>query len=109
MLVAERAATSGIAREGMVQLHHPFAKYLGGDVQQLLESLPSNLHEAYHIGLREIAPVSKDFNTSFYRSLPKSTLNQIYNQVKLYTIEFDETFGTHLYDAMLREGFPKNL
>lgn len=39
-----------------VRFHHPWPKYLGGKLQQILEPLPKVLHDAYHSGLDKILP-----------------------------------------------------
>jgi hypothetical protein len=56
---AEKAAaekTVATVAEDAVRFHHPYPKYLGGEVQQILEPLPKSVHDAFHSGLDKILP-----------------------------------------------------
>jgi RHS repeat-associated protein len=91
--------------EERVEFHHPWPMYLGGPANQLLEPLPRSLHIEYHVGLDEIA--RRYLGTGYFASLAPQSLFYLYGEVALYTQVFDEFHGTHLYQAMIREGFPQ--
>jgi hypothetical protein len=87
-----------------IRFHHPFPKYLGGDVQQILEALPKSLHDAFHAGLDEYLP--RRAGTDFYDNLSPAARSQMLQKLGAYVKQFDAANGTQLYDAMVREGFP---
>ncbi|MEY2493785.1 MAG: hypothetical protein QOJ45_277 [Verrucomicrobiota bacterium] len=90
-----------------VRFHHGWPKYLGGDMQQILEPLPKSMHDAFHSGLDKIIP--RQAGTSFYEGLSPVARRQMLQDLGDYTKAFDAKNGTHLYDAMVREGFPGGL
>jgi len=84
--------------------HHPWPKYLGGNPDQILEPLPNALHDAYHAGLDQV--LGRWNGSDYFPSLPADDQAQVLQALKNYTQGFDAKYGTHLYDAMVREGFP---
>jgi RHS repeat-associated protein len=84
--------------------HHSWPKYLGGAEKQDLVPLPKSLHDAYHSGLDKILPRQK--GTEYYESLSGSARDQVLLDLADYTLAFDAKYGTTLYQAMLKEGFP---
>jgi hypothetical protein len=44
--------------------------------------------------------------TDYYSGLPADAQAQVLQALKTYTQAFDAQYGTQLYDAMVREGFP---
>jgi RHS repeat-associated protein len=84
--------------------HHPWPKYLGGNPEQILEPLPKALHDAYHAGLDQILP--RQPGADFYSDLPPDAQAQVLQALNTYTQAFDAQYGTQLYNAMVREGFP---
>ena len=105
-------ATTGSLNEGEDQeledfhWHHAWPMYLGGLQEQLLSKLPAKLHMQYHARLQRIAPHRK--GTKYYASLDPETRAKLLRAVAQTTREFDAEFGTHLYEDMLRNGFPAN-
>ncbi len=91
--------------EDIIQFHHAYPKYLGGDIDQILEPLPKAMHDAYHSGLDKILP--RQATTAFYDGLAPAAREQMQQDLAAYTKAFDAQNNTHLYDAMVREGFPK--
>ncbi len=79
--------------------------YLGGKFQQLLEPLPKGLHDAYHSGLDKILP--RQAGTAYYDALSPDAKVQTLLDLADYTKGFDAKHGTQLYEAMVREGFPR--
>jgi RHS repeat-associated protein len=89
--------------EDIIHFHHAWPKYLGGAVQQILEPLPKRIHDQFHRGLDAILP--RQAGAAYYASLPPGERRQKLRELADYVREFDTNFGTHLFDAMLREGF----
>ena len=87
-----------------VQLHHAWAKYLGGAEKQDLVPLTKALHDTYHSGLDKILP--RKWGTAYYDSLQGARGVRMYEKLRDYTKAFDATHGTKLFDAMRKEGFP---
>ena len=86
------------------QYHHPWPKYLGGANQQACERLPRDLHNSFHSGLDKILP--RQLGTNYYKGLSYDELQQMYLDFEAYSKAFDITYGTSLWDAAMREGFP---
>lgn len=86
------------------EAHHAWAKYLGGPKKQDLVRLSVQLHREYHRGLDAIAP--RRWKTEYYENLSASDLASKLKEVGEYTKAFDAKYGTNLYDAMIKEGFP---
>jgi hypothetical protein len=85
-------------------LHHAYPKYLGGPVKQQLVALSRDIHQLYHVGLDAIAP--RRAGATFYAALKPEARAALFGRVAAYTKAFDAQYGTHIYDAMIREGFP---
>ena len=84
--------------------HHPWPKYLGGPVEQILERLPKWLHDEYH---RRIDRTFSRFDgKEAFENLPPSEKKMIFQKMLQLTKDFDTAFGTKLYDGMLRNNFP---
>jgi hypothetical protein len=78
--------------------------YLGGKVQQLLQPLPKELHDAYHSGLDKVLPRQiKGGATEFYDSLSAAEKAANMKKFETYTKEFDRANGTNLWEAAARE------
>lgn len=88
-------------------LHHAWPKYLGGPAKQQLVSLAEKTHLAFHSGLDKILP--RQWSTKYYAGLTGAARQQMLKDLASYARQFDAKHGTKLYDAMLRNGFPKNL
>lgn len=86
--------------------HHSWPKYLGGAQDQVLVHLPKPLHDLYHDELREIA--KPELGKAYYDNLPPAERSRILREVAKRTIEFDAKYGTKLYKAMLKNGYPTN-
>jgi hypothetical protein len=69
-----------------------------------LVPLPKSIHDVYHSGLDKILPRQK--GTQYYEQLDGLARQQMYRDLADYTKAFDAKYGTKLYDAMLKEGFP---
>jgi len=87
-----------------INLHHAWPKYLGGAVKQDLVSLPKSLHDEFHKGLDEYLP--RRFGTAYYESLGPTEKQQAFQHLATYTKNFDAEYGTKLYDALHKNGFP---
>ena len=94
-----------IAEELLVRKHHSWPKYLGGALKQDLVPLSKPLHDAYHSGLDKI--LARQKGSSFYAKISGAARQQMYRDLADYTKAFDAKYGTKLYEAMLKEGFPK--
>jgi hypothetical protein len=86
------------------QGHHAWPKYLGGKVKQTLEPLLKSLHEKFHAGLDKVLP--RQVGADYYRGLGPKAKAQMLQDLGNYTKAFDAKYGTRLYDALTREGFP---
>ena len=84
--------------------HHPWPKYLGGPPKQSLEKVEPPLHNKYHGLLDKVLP--RQAGRKFYESLPAESRQQMMNNLREFTKEFDSLFGTKFHDGMLRNGFP---
>jgi hypothetical protein len=100
--VAARGAT--VAAEDAIRLHHAWPKYLGGAAKQDLAPLSKSLHDAFHSGLDKILP--RQWGSAYYESLGPAARQQVLQDLGAYTKAFDAKYGTQLYDALLRNGFP---
>jgi hypothetical protein len=87
-----------------VRLHHAWAKYLGGAEKQDLVPLSKALHDAYHSGLDKILP--RKWGTAYYDGLKGAARLRMYELLRDYTKAFDSQYGTKLFKAMRKEGFP---
>jgi hypothetical protein len=87
-----------------INRHHSWPKYLGGQEKQELAKLPKWLHDQYHRGLDEIAKRTK--GTAYFNSFSPAARQRLMNEVMVYTKDFDAQHGTHLYESMLKNGFP---
>jgi RHS repeat-associated protein len=85
--------------------HHSFPKYLGGAAKQKLTRLSERLHKLYHQGLDKVAPRWR--GKDYYDNLPKPQKNQVLNDVKNFTDNFDQQHGTDLLNQARQNGFPK--
>ena len=92
------------ALEDAVRFHHPWPMYLGGKTQQILEALPKAIHDAYHSGLDKI--LARQKGAAYYAALSPAARAEALQDLAAYTKAFDAKYGTKLYDAMVREGFP---
>jgi len=45
---AKKAGRASDAAKGLIHGHHPIPKFLGGDVDQVLTSLPKSVHTEFH-------------------------------------------------------------
>jgi hypothetical protein len=99
--VAARGAT---VAEDAIRLHHAWPKYLGGAAKQDLAPLSKSLHDAFHSGLDKILP--RQWGSAYYESLGPAARQQILQDLGAYTKGFDAKYGTQLYDALIRNGFP---
>jgi len=86
--------------------HHPWPKYLGGAVKQSLTNLPADLHIQYHRELNEVAPTKP--GSSHYENLSASQKEKVFRDVLEKIRAFDAEYGTHLYEDMLKNGFPES-
>jgi hypothetical protein len=102
----EAAGASELASQKALaeRMYHGWAKYLGGAEKQDLVPLEKWLHDAYHRGLNVILARRK--GTKYYESLTGAAREAMYRDLAKYTKEFDAKFGTKIYEAMLKEGFP---
>lgn len=88
-----------------IHRHHSWPKYLGGERQQELVSIPKVLHEKYHSGLDKVLPRQK--GGDFYDALAPSEKLKIQKDFENYTKGFDILHGTNLWEAALQNGFPR--
>jgi hypothetical protein len=99
-----KAVARGVARK-TTDGHHPFVKYLGGAVKQELVELPRSLHVEFHRRLDRVVPKQK--GTAHYQSLGPEKRREALQGLANVTKEFDADYGTNLYDALLKNGFPE--
>lgn len=95
----------GVARGIGEELHHPWPKYLGGAVKQEMVSLPKSLHREFHRRLDKDLPRWQ--GTVFYESLSPVERQKALQILAAHTKKFDADYGTKLYDALLKNGFPE--
>ena len=93
----------GVVAEA-IHLHHPWPMYLGGAVEQDLVPLPRSLHVEFHRRLDVDLP--KWRGTAHYESLGPTERQQALQVLAAHTKNFDAEYGTKLYDALLKNGFP---
>ncbi len=86
------------------RLHHSWPMYLGGDKIQDLVPLEKWLHDAYHSGLDTV--LARQKGTLYYEGLTGAAKEKVLQDLAVYTKSFDAKYGTKLYDAMIKEGFP---
>jgi RHS repeat-associated protein len=89
---------------GLLDLHHPWPKYLGGAVDQELLPLGRELHQQYHAGLDKIADRFR--GKVYFDTLSPADKTALFRRVAAYTKDFDAKHGTHVYQVMLKNGFP---
>jgi hypothetical protein len=75
-----------------------------GAAEQDLVALSKSLHDAFHSGLDKILP--RQWGTAYYEGLEQAARRQVLGDLAAYTKAFDAKYGTKLYDAMIRNGFP---
>jgi hypothetical protein len=63
------------------------------------------LHDAFHGGLDKILP--GQWGTAYYEKLGPAPRQRMVEDLGAYTKAFDAEYGTQLYDALLRNGFPR--
>ncbi len=85
-------------------LHHTWPKYLGGPTKQDLVRLPKNIHDAYHRGLGGI--LDRRRGAEYYDALSAAARKLIEQKLAKFTKEFDAQYGTKLWEAILKNGFP---
>jgi len=78
--------------------HHPWAKYLGGPVQQELEKLGPKFHDKYHGGLDRMLP--RGYGSEYYRNLSPVEQAENFEKLREYTQAFDKANGTNLWEAI---------
>ena len=83
----------------------PWPKYLGGAVDQELVRLPTEVHNAFHAGLDKILP--RQWGTAYYKKLGPAAKKQVLRDLAAYTKAFDAKYGTHIYEGLIKNGFPK--
>ena len=93
-----------VAVKSAIRLHHAWPKYLGGAAKQSLVRLSKSLHDAFHSGLDKISP--RQWGTKYYEALGPAAREQMLRDLGDYTKQFDSKYGTELYNAMVRNGFP---
>jgi hypothetical protein len=103
--VARAAESAASAVAEAIDRHHPWSMYLGGPVKQELVALPRWLHRKFHEGLDETLPKWK--GGAFYASRSPDQKQQDLRYLAKYTKDFDAEYGTKIYDALLRNGFPE--
>jgi hypothetical protein len=86
--------------------HHPWPKYLGGPMEQALTKLPRSLHLKYHAELDADPELSRRRGTDYFRNLSPADRADVLRRVLEFTKRFDAENGTHLYDDMVKNGFP---
>lgn len=75
-----------------------------GAAKQELVPLSKSLHNAFHGGLDKVLP--RQWGSAYYRSLGSAARQRALSDLGDYTKAFDAKYGTQLYDAMRRNGFP---
>jgi RHS repeat-associated protein len=73
-LLRRSAVQPGVITSDVVRFHHPWPKYLGGSLQQILEPLPKSLHDAFHSGLDKI--LARQVGTAYYENLSSAARTQ---------------------------------
>jgi hypothetical protein len=74
--------------------------YLGGAVAQSLVTLARTLHQTYHGFLDGVLP--RRAGTAYYRSLTPEEKDSALELLAERTKEFDQKYGTSLYDSLFR-------
>jgi hypothetical protein len=96
---------ANIARNSTTfHLHHSWPKYLGGPAKQDLVRLPKHIHDAFHNGLDKI--LDRRLGSAYYDGLTGAARTRLEQQLASFTKQFDARYGTSLWEAMLRNGFP---
>jgi hypothetical protein len=98
-------AVKAIGGGARTELHHAFPKYLGGAEKQELVPLFKWMHQEYHKGLDLLA--GRWRGAKYYENLPPAAKAEMLRDLANYTKNFDAKYGTKLYDALLKNGFPK--
>jgi hypothetical protein len=86
--------------------HHPWPKYLGGPVEQALTKLPRWLHLKYHGELDADPKLIRRLGTDYFKNLNSADRAEVFRRLVEITKRFDAENGTHLYDDMIKNGFP---
>jgi RHS repeat-associated protein len=111
-VVAIVGTAVGVVVKYAIRFHHPWPMYLRGKIQQILEPLPKDVHDAYHNGLDKFLPrqASDGVNRgkAVYDNMSDADIREVFRKLEAYTKDFDVKNNTHLWDAMRREGFPGN-
>jgi hypothetical protein len=85
--------------------HHSWPKYLGGLQDQILTRLPEELHVEYHRRPDKVAP--RRFGQQYFDDLDPQRRRDLVREVADVTRKFDAEYGTHLYEQMIKNGFPE--
>jgi hypothetical protein len=85
-------------------LHHAWPKYLGGLEKQILTKLPQRLHVRYHRALDNMA--KRTLGKRHFEDLSPQERRALFRAIAEYSKWFDGEYGTHIYQDMIRNGFP---
>jgi hypothetical protein len=85
-------------------LHHAWPKYLGGLEKQILTKLPQNLHVRYHRALDTMA--KRTLGKRHFEDLSPQERRALFRAIGEFSKLFDGKYGTHIYQDMIRNGFP---
>jgi hypothetical protein len=66
--------------------------------------LGRELHQQYHAGLDKIADRFR--GKVYFDTLSPADKTALFRRVAAYTKDFDAKHGTHVYQVMLKNGFP---
>ena len=89
-----------------IHRHHPWPKYLGGPAEQALTKLPRWLHFKYHGELDADPILGRWLGADHFNNLSSADRTEVFRRLVDITKRFDAENGTHLYDDMVKNGFP---
>lgn len=93
-------ATAAYMKGNPIEGHHPWPVYLLGPKKQQLYGLTPELHREYHSQLDQILSrqLGKDYYTQMINS--PSRLYEILETIRRFNKYFDQTYGTHTFEAL---------
>ena len=97
---AHGSAVVAFAKSRPLQGHHPWPQYLLGPKQQELYGLSPEMHTEYHNQLDGY--LSRKLGKGYYKEAINSPekLGTVLENLREFNKYFDETYGTHTYEAL---------
>jgi RHS repeat-associated protein len=88
------------------EAHHSFPKYLGGAFKQEFVHMTTSMHKAFHKGLDNYqgGVLSRRLRKDHFDKLSSEESAKVMKAFVAYTKEFDDKYGTKLYEAFIKNG-----